>query len=118
MYKYLIFFLFVFSVSLSGFTQYRNTEGNFSPPDSALTVFAQETSELISLDGKLHELSWSKIRVVQDFFRMETMRSMLSLSVMHPEKYSMRRCIQIETDKKFQVVTERKVVEEVTIKKP
>lgn len=105
-------------MSFSEYTQYRNTEGNFIPPDSALIVFAQETSELISVDGKLNELSWSKTRVVEDFFRMETMRSMLSLSVMHPEKHSMRRCIQIETDKKFQVVTERKVVEEVTIKKP
>ena len=58
-------------MSFSGYTQYRNTEGNFIPPDSALMVFAQETSELISVDGKLNELSWSKTRVVEDFFRME-----------------------------------------------
>ncbi len=44
---------------------------NFPPPVVPVSVFAVETSERISIDGKLSEPSWQGAPVISDFFRME-----------------------------------------------
>lgn len=44
---------------------------NFPPPVSAPVVYAVETKENITIDGRLNELIWSLAPSISDFFRME-----------------------------------------------
>jgi hypothetical protein len=44
---------------------------NFFPPAIPPSVFAVETTENISLDGKLLEAVWQRAPIIDDFFRME-----------------------------------------------
>lgn len=46
-------------------------QDSFEPPAVAPSFHAVETTESITLDGKLTEESWSKAETVSDFFRME-----------------------------------------------
>jgi hypothetical protein len=47
------------------------TQGNFPPPLVAPVIYAIETKESISIDGKLNETIWQQAPVVKDFFRIE-----------------------------------------------
>jgi hypothetical protein len=44
---------------------------NFDPPEVAPSFQAVETSEVISIDGKLTEIAWATAPAVKDFFRTE-----------------------------------------------
>lgn len=44
---------------------------NFPPPTVPVAVYAVETMESISVDGKLSEAAWQAAPVIHDFFRME-----------------------------------------------
>jgi hypothetical protein len=45
--------------------------GNFLPPAIPPSVFAVETTEDMSLDGKLTEVVWQRAPIIDDFFRQE-----------------------------------------------
>ncbi len=53
------------------FSTAQNDTLNFPPPVVAPVVYAIETKETITVDGKLNEAIWQQAPMVKDFFRME-----------------------------------------------
>ena len=59
-----------FMVALVVFANAQDTL-NFPPPAIAPNVFAIETKESITIDGKLNEIIWQQAPIVKDFFKVE-----------------------------------------------
>ncbi|MDX2302959.1 MAG: DUF5916 domain-containing protein [Microscillaceae bacterium] len=64
---FLVFYLMLFTIPK---VWAQNAE-NFPPPDSASQIYAQRTSERMTMDGTLLEASWKDAPVIEDFFRIE-----------------------------------------------
>jgi hypothetical protein len=57
---------------VAGFSQDSTVvASNFPPPPVAPVLYAVETQEAITVDGRLNEPVWSHAPVIKDFFRME-----------------------------------------------
>jgi hypothetical protein len=68
--KIVLLTIFIFYHTVA-YTQDTLTQGNFPPPFHAPIVYAIETKESITIDGKLNETVWQQAPVVEDFFRVE-----------------------------------------------
>lgn len=63
---------YLFVVSQTAAQTGRDTRiGNFLPPAIPPSVFAVETTENMTLDGKLTEAVWQRAPIIDDFFRQE-----------------------------------------------
>jgi hypothetical protein len=49
----------------------QDSTGNFPPPATAPVVYAVQTNEVLTIDGKLNEAAWKKAPVIDQFFRQE-----------------------------------------------
>jgi hypothetical protein len=83
----IVFTCFVHSV----FSQDTLQATNFAPPTVAPVVYAIETKEPITTDGKLNEAIWKQAPIIKDFFRMEPRQG---------GKYLYETSVQVVFDKK------------------
>ena len=61
----------LFAANLNAQNPTDSLGGNFLPPQVAPSVFSVETTEKMSIDGRLNEGVWQRAAIVSDFFRVE-----------------------------------------------